>query len=54
MVQSLRLYQTAAIHLQGKWLEDLGFEIGDIINVECRDGKLVITKADEIEVEVVG
>ena len=38
---------TSQIRLQGKWLEDLGFEIGMSINIECIDGKLIITSAGE-------
>ncbi len=33
------------IRLQGKWLVELGFDIGDKIVVECQDERLVITKA---------
>ena len=29
--------------LKGKWLEELGFEIGDYITVSCEDGRLIIT-----------
>ncbi len=36
------------IRLKGKWLEDLGFEIGNKINVECQSGRLIITNADEV------
>ena len=35
------------IILQGKWLEQFGFDCGDQIRVECFKGKLVIEK--EIE-----
>ncbi|MCB7304076.1 type I toxin-antitoxin system SymE family toxin [Bariatricus massiliensis] len=31
------------IRVQGKWLEELGFESGSEINIECLDGKLIIT-----------
>ena len=33
------------IILQGKWLEDLGFSIGDKVTVACQQGKLVIERA---------
>ena len=34
---------TPTIMLKGKWLEELGFQFGDYISVNCEDGKLVIT-----------
>ncbi len=34
------------IRMQGKWLEELGFETESEINVECIDGKLVIIKRE--------
>ncbi len=40
---------TPAIMLKGQWLKELGFEYGTPICVECSGGKLVITRADEIE-----
>ena len=36
------------IRLQGKWLEDYGFNISDNLLVECKEGKLIIRKKDEI------
>ena len=39
------------IRLSGVWLEELGFQIGDKLNVACEGGKLTITKADEILAE---
>ncbi len=35
--------QTPTIMLKGQWLKELGFSIGDYVNVSCEDGKLVIT-----------
>ncbi len=35
--------ETATIMLKGKWLEELGFKIGDYISVTCEDSRLVIT-----------
>ncbi len=32
------------IRLNGLWLEDLGFHIGDKVSVHCENDKLVITK----------
>ena len=34
------------IRLQGKWLRDLGFRVGDKVVVETTDNKIVITKTD--------
>ena len=31
------------LRLQGKWLEELGFQIGESVLVKCEDGKLIIT-----------
>ena len=33
---------TPEIKLSGQWLKAAGFEIGDLVRVECEDGKLVI------------
>ena len=30
------------IRLSGAWLEELGFQIGDSINVKCEEGKITI------------
>ena len=35
--------------LKGQWLNELGFGYGTPVCVECSGGKLVITRADEIE-----
>lgn len=35
--------ETPTIMLKGKWLEELGFKIGDYISITCEDGRLVIT-----------
>lgn len=39
---------TPSIVLKGKWLAELGFDIGDEIAVKCEDGRLIITKANEV------
>lgn len=39
---------TSTIMLKGKWLEELGFLMGDKLSVKCEDGRLTITKADAI------
>ena len=33
------------ITIQGKWLDELGFCIGDKLTVTCKEGELVIVKA---------
>lgn len=43
------------LRIQGLWLKDFGFNIGDPVKVKCEDGKLIITldkaKEDEHEAE---
>ena len=39
--------QVPTIMLKGKWLEALGFGIGDYISVSCEDGKIIITPDTE-------
>lgn len=34
---------TPMVRLQGLWLEEMGFNIGDPILVKCEEGKLIIT-----------
>lgn len=42
--QSGRNYKaTPTIILKGQWLQEMGFEIGDYISVNCENGKLIIT-----------
>lgn len=40
--------RTPSIVLKGQWLSELGFDIGEPIEVKCEDGRLIITKANEI------
>ena len=40
--------RTPSIVLKGQWLSELGFDIGDQIEVKCQDVRLIITKANEI------
>ncbi len=42
--------QQPLIVLTGKWLQELGFEVGDYIVAECNEGKIVISK-QEVNVE---
>lgn len=34
---------TPAIMMKGKWLKELGFDIGGYISVKCENGRLLIT-----------
>jgi hypothetical protein len=34
---------TPTIILKGDWLKETGFEIGSLIQVKCKNGKLIIT-----------
>lgn len=44
---------TPEIKLSGKWLKEVGFDIGSLVKVQCEDGRLVILldKAREEELE---
>ena len=44
---SMRYKSVPQIRMQGKWLEEMGFESGSKINVECLDGKPIITTASK-------
>lgn len=35
------------LHLCGKWLQDTGFKIGQVVDIACEKGKLIITIAQE-------
>jgi len=35
------------LHLCGKWLQDTGFKIGQVVDIACETGKLIITIAQE-------
>lgn len=41
------------INVEGKWLEELGFHIGDKVNIEYDEGIIKITPAPEAEVLMV-
>jgi len=52
MKRNLKIYysytdynKNPLIMLKGKWLEKLGFNIGDRIEVECKKNKIVIKKS---------
>ena len=42
---------TPTIILKGDWLKETGFDIGSLIQVECENGKLIITPREPEEVE---
>ncbi len=42
---------TPQIRLQGEWLKQIGFRVGEPIRVEVRGGELRITLANEILVD---
>ena len=51
--RELKVYETRGrnnkrvpqIRMQGDWLKDFDFDIGAPINVECRGGAILITRA---------
>lgn len=40
------------LRIQGLWLQELGFNVGDPVLVKCEDGKLIIT-SDTTKVELI-
>lgn len=38
---------TPTIMLEGQWLKELGFVLGEKMNVQCEGGKLTITLQNE-------
>ena len=40
------------LRIQGLWLQELGFNVGDPVLVQCEDGKLIITP-DTARVELI-
>lgn len=57
--RDLKVYETSGrnykptptIMLKGKWLEEFNFKAGAHINVQCEDGRLVITTAKPAEAQ---
>ena len=51
-VYNVRRYEdykdTPTIIMKGEWLKEAGFDIGSLIQVECENGKLVITPRKEV------
>lgn len=43
---SAKLLELPKLALQGKWMEQAGFEIGNIIYVVVEKGRLVVTKKE--------
>lgn len=35
------------LRVQGKWLEQAGFTIGDRVNIEVQPGRLIVTTEEE-------
>lgn len=35
--------ETPTIMMKGKWLENFGFKVGQEYNVDCQNGKLIIS-----------
>lgn len=52
-VYNVRRYEdykdTPTIIMKGEWLKEAGFDIGSLIQVECTDGKLIITPRVEVD-----
>lgn len=42
-----RYAPTPTITLKGKWLSEIGFQIGDYVSITCEDGRIVITPDTE-------
>ena len=42
---------TPTIMLKGQWLKECGFNMGTPITVKCENGRLTITKANEISID---
>ena len=51
-VYNVRRYEdykdTPTIIMKGEWLKEAGFDIGSLIQVECENGKLVITPRKKV------
>jgi hypothetical protein len=41
-----RKKSTPSLYIKGQWLTEFGFEAGKKVNVECEDGRLVITPTE--------
>lgn len=44
-----RYKATPTIMLKGQWLKACSFDMGTLITVKCEDGRITITRADEVE-----
>lgn len=42
-----RWLEVPQIRLQGLWLQEIGFKPGDNLNVQCEEGKLIISRCEE-------
>lgn len=43
--------QTASLMLAGQWLEDAGFQIGNIVHLDVRENEIIIRKTNNRWVE---
>lgn len=47
-MDSYRIYKHyPSLHLSGKWLQENGFMIGQVVDILCEDNMLLITVAEE-------
>lgn len=54
--RSMKVYEQSGYHykatptitLKGQWLKDCSFDLGTPITVRCENGRLTITRADEV------
>jgi len=48
VMDSYRIYKHyPSLHLSGKWLQENGFMIGQVVDILCEDNMLLITVAEE-------
>lgn len=46
-------YGKPLLMLQGKWLQEFGFMVGDRVTITCQNNKLVVENAGETAVHMV-
>lgn len=46
-------YGKPLLMLQGNWLQEMGFSVGDRVTITCQNNKLVIENAGEAAVHMV-
>ncbi|MGE9875807.1 SymE family type I addiction module toxin [Hornefia butyriciproducens] len=42
-----RYSEVPKIQMESKWLEYIGFSVGDMIHVDCDEGKIIIYKEEK-------